>query len=345
MNLLVRCGRIKCGHLGSFAPIVWLFLFGFVPVTDAAEYDPMAVFSADPRSPVDVSIRDDRRDREIPIRVYLPKSVDSAPLILFSHGLGGSRRGGRYLGNHWSARGYVVVALQHIGSDESVWKGVPAGQRFSAMKSAASLQNNAARLRDVPVVLDQLTDWNQTRSHRFYHCFDVSKVGVSGHSFGAVTAQGVGGQTPPLIGNRFVDSRIGAAVMLSPSFRGRSDPSRTFGNVQIPWLLITGTKDTSPIGDTDVENRRKVYASLPDTIDKYELVLHEAEHFAFADEQQQWREQQRDPNHHQSILAVTTAFWDSHLRCDANARRWLHGRGMRTVLQPRDQWQMQLAKP
>ena len=43
-----------------------------------------------------------------------------APVVLFSHGLGGSREGYGYLGSYWAAHGYVAVHLQHIGSDETM---------------------------------------------------------------------------------------------------------------------------------------------------------------------------------------------------------------------------------
>ncbi len=54
-------------------------------------------------------VKDTSRDRVIPIRVYFPPSEKPAPVILFSHGLGGSRDNNPYLGNHWAACGYFVV--------------------------------------------------------------------------------------------------------------------------------------------------------------------------------------------------------------------------------------------
>jgi hypothetical protein len=47
----------------------------------------------------------------------------------------------------------------------------------------------------------------------------------------------------------------------------------------------------------------------------------------------------RKATHHRSILALSTAFWDCHLRGDAAARAWLHGDDPRRVLDAEDLWQ------
>ncbi len=49
--------------------------------------------------------------------------------------------------------------------------------------------------------------------------------------------------------------------------------------------------------------------------------------------------EERNPNHHRVILALSTAFWDSHLRQNPAARAWLEGGGPSSVLEPKDRWQ------
>jgi predicted dienelactone hydrolase len=132
----------------------------------SSSYDPQLMPSEPLPAPLDLSIRDNTRSRDIPIRVYLPVTINAAPVVLFSHGLGGSRENNPYLGKHWSARGYVVVFLQHEGSDDSVWKGIPAGDRMAALKEAASFNNFMLRVKDVSVALDQLTTWSQESGTR-----------------------------------------------------------------------------------------------------------------------------------------------------------------------------------
>jgi predicted dienelactone hydrolase len=289
-------------------------------------------------------VKDPSRQREIPLKVYLPAAADSSPVVLFSHGLGGTREGCAYLGSHWSARGYLVVFLQHPGSDDLVWKDAPIRKRMKAMQEAASLQNLLLRVRDVPVVLDQLEGWNKDDRHELAGKLNMQRVGMSGHSFGAVTTQAVSGQSMPLGGTRSTDARIKAAISFSPSSPRRGDPNQAFGSVKIPWLLMTGTKDTSPIGGQTVESRMAVYRLLPGSIDKYELVLHNAEHSAFTDRALPGDKEPRNPNHHRAILALSTAFWDAHLQDDDSARAWLNGTEARSVLESKDRWQLQCAE-
>ncbi len=277
-------------------------------------------------------------ERALPLLIYLPPDGSPAPVVLFSHGLGGSRHGSNFLGKHWSRRGYVVVYLQHPGSDDSVWKEQSRGRRLAAMKSAASAENLRLRIGDVPRVLDQLTAWSLESGHPLAGRLDMSRVGMSGHSFGALTTQAVGGQSFPLLGAKGTDSRILAALPMSPSAPRAGDIQKAFGAVKIPWMLMTGTEDSSPIVNLTVQERLAVYPALPPG-SKYELVLHGARHLAFTNRPLPGDGGGRNPNHHRSILALSTAFWDAYLKEDPAARAWLDGEGPRGVLDPEDRWQ------
>lgn len=136
------------------ATVALLALAVSVPLA-RADYDPLKVEAAKPEFH-DFTVKDAKRARELPIRVYLPKDQGPAPVVLFSHGLGGNREAAPYLGAHWSARGYAVVFVQHPGSDDSVWKGAAVGQRMAVLQKAPSGENLMLRVADVPAVLDQL---------------------------------------------------------------------------------------------------------------------------------------------------------------------------------------------
>ena len=180
-------------------------------------YNPLAVTAQHGPAPLELTVTDAARKRELPIRVYLPAKKTAAPVVLFSHGLGGSREGSAFLGKHWAARGYVCVFLQHPGSDTSVWRGKPVTEVLGAMKKAASLENFLLRVKDVSVVLDQLERWNAQSGHALGGRLDMERVGMSGHSFGAITTEAVSGQVVPGGKALFTDPRIKAAIIFSPS--------------------------------------------------------------------------------------------------------------------------------
>jgi predicted dienelactone hydrolase len=304
----------------------------------ASGYDPLALAANSAPRVVDTGVRDGAR--EIPLRLYVPAQLTSpAPVVLFSHGLGGSREGNAYCGQHWAARGYVAVFLQHPGSDTSVWKDVPPAQRLQALRAAANLKSFRLRVDDVRATLDTLEAWNARGSgNELSGKLDLAHFGMSGHSFGAVTTQAVSGQEFPLVGDRFTDPRIRAALAMSPSQPRRGSATDAFASVQIPWLVMTGTRDTAPIGGQTVAMRLAVFPALRPG-DKYELVLDGAEHSAFTDRALPGDREPRNPNHHRAILALSTAFWDAYLRGDPAAKAWLQGDGPRSVLEAKDRWQ------
>ncbi|MGZ0708743.1 alpha/beta hydrolase family protein [Coraliomargarita sp. W4R53] len=301
-------------------------------------YDPLADDANFVAEVVDREIYDTDRKRVIPLRIYLPVTRTASPVVLFSHGLGGSRENNAYLGNHWASRGYVAVFMQHLGSDESVWKDASEPKRYKSLQAAASRTNVKLRVEDVSSTLDQLQRWQLSSDSSFSGRMDLEHVGMSGHSFGAVTTQAVSGQQQ-LIGFRgTTDDRIDAALAMSPSPPRIGSALRAFSSVEIPWLLMTGTEDVASIGGADVAARLSVFPALP-AGDKFELVLFDASHSAFSDRALPSDRTARNAKHHQAILALSTAFWDAYLRGDTAAAAWLTSDAARAVLEPKDQWQ------
>jgi predicted dienelactone hydrolase len=281
-------------------------------------------------------------NRTLPVRIFLPAGKSPSPVLIFSHGLGGSREGSNFLGRHWSSRGYVTIFLQHPGSDASIWKGKKPLEAYKGMKEAANIEQFLARTRDVTGTLDQLTLLQEKSDDPLQGRLDLKNVGMSGHSFGAKTTQALAGEQGglPILPKNFNDPRIKAAIPMSPSPNGKVDPTFSFGKVTLPWLLMTGTHDGGAKGivPTTPAERMEVYPALP-AGNKYELVLFEAEHSAFTERALQGESKPRNPNHHRVILATSTAFWDAYLRQDAAARAWLKS-DARSVMEKADRWQI-----
>lgn len=336
-RLLAALLLLASAHLHA-QPAVPVLAPGLAPApAQAPAYDPLAKDAKPLAAPLDVTLHDQARKRDLPLRIYLPKDRAATPVILFSHGLGGSCKNNAFMGQHWAARGYVAVFVQHPGSDSGVWQNQPVAKRLNAMRQAASLQNFILRAQDIPAVLDQLALWNQDPKHALSGRLDMKHIGMSGHSFGAITTQAVSGQKLPTGQAAFTDPRIVAAVAFSPSIQKKLSAKQAFGEVKIPWLLMTGTKDTSFIGGITVADRLNVFPALPKG-GKYEVVLDKAEHSAFSDRALPGDKQKRNPNHHRVILALSTAFWDAYLKGDEKAKAWLDGGGAKGVLEKGDGW-------
>jgi predicted dienelactone hydrolase len=134
-----------------------------VPPTRAIDYDPLRIDADAPVRVLDREVVDASRSRTLPIRLYLPdKGLDPRPVVLFSHGLGGSREAAGFLGQHLASWGYVAVHIQHPGSDESVWAGLTSrAEAIAALKEAVKdVRVSIDRFKDVPFAVDRLEEMN-----------------------------------------------------------------------------------------------------------------------------------------------------------------------------------------
>jgi predicted dienelactone hydrolase len=307
----------------------------------AAEASPLPLGRAAAQATCDAVWRDTVRRRDIPVRVRMPSGTGAVPLVLFSHGLGGSVAAGTTWGEHWARHGIAVIHIQHPGSDEGVWKDVPAARRQASMRDAMSAEQLVARTEDVRFVLDAATTRAAVGACDLRR-IDRSRIGMSGHSYGAHTTQAVAGQGFPA-GRTMREPRIRAAIAFSPAPPNRpgADVLRSaFGGIGIPFFSITGTRDEVPtLTPTTPSQRTLPYAHMPPG-DKYLLVFEGADHAAFGGQSRPLRGGGGTPaTVEDDVKAATLAFWRSTLLGDTTARRWLSGGGLRSALAPRDRFE------
>lgn len=269
--------------------------------------------------------KDQKRDREVPVTIYAPKAGSPLPVIIFSHGLGGTRDGYGYIGRHWASHGYVSVHLQHHGSDDAVWKG--SKEPLVEMKKAVkNIANSVNRALDVRFALDELERLNRDDAV-FKGRLDLSRGGVTGHSFGGWTTQAVAGQVFVLPAKEMSlgDPRVKAAVIMSPSpAPGKMAQDKAFGSVKVPCLHLTGTKDDG-VGVTEVKasERRMPFDSMTKS-DQYLMIFKDGDHMIYANVRGKGPRGPRDERFLDLIRMSTTAFWDAYLCNDAAAKAWLN---------------------
>ena len=180
--------------------------------TEAGAYDTL-----------DLDWADTARQRPVPVRLYRPLAMATGarvPLIVFSHGIGGSRRGYTWLGRFVAAHGIASLHLQHVGSDRTLWS----GGLFSLvgrLQDAAQADEALARVRDFRFALDTLLagEWGSA--------IDPARIVAAGHSYGANTSLLVAGAQVPQAGEALADPRVRAAIVMSaPPFYGEPEPRR-----------------------------------------------------------------------------------------------------------------------
>lgn len=315
--------------------VTWAWVLWLLPGVAAVRAEPYKP-DAGPHELATMTLewRDQARQRDVPVRLYYPKPADGAagpfPLVVVSHGLGGTRDGLSYVGRHWASHGYVCVHIQHVGSDASL---LAATRPMQALRDALADPRHAInRPLDVSFVIDQVTTMNQSHPD-FKGRVDLQRIGMAGHSFGAYTTLAVGGQVfVDRLGRRrtIADPRVKALLPMSaPPGKGPHDVA--FGQLKLPCLHLTGTKDDSPITETTAADRRVPFDHMPGP-DNYLVTFEGADHMVFGGRDRRGPGGTNDERIHALILQSTAAFWDAHLKGNADARRWLSEGGFEKEL-------------
>ncbi|TVQ08986.1 MAG: alpha/beta hydrolase [Leptolyngbya sp. DLM2.Bin27] len=210
-----------------------------------------------------------------PVQLYLPEvlpgqrgmPIQGFPLVVISHGLGGTSASFTYLAEYLAERGIAVVAIEHTGSNDQQLFALMTGQSGAVVQDEEFLR----RPREVSFTLNTLTSLN-TRSSPLQGRLDLNRVGVLGQSFGGYTALAVGGATfdaeglaevcppgtltfnPSLLlqcqvvrlsnpGNSLSDPRIRSIFAINPIGSALFGDTG-FGQIAVPVMLVASTGDT-----------------------------------------------------------------------------------------------------
>ncbi|MEO3924385.1 chlorophyllase [Micromonosporaceae bacterium B7E4] len=220
------------------------------------------------------------RDEDLQVRVSAPVTGDELPIIVFSHGFGGSLDSYAPLVDFWTAHGFAVLQPTHL--DSRTLNVTPDDPRYPEIWRF--------RVEDLTRIIDQL-DRIEASVPGLAGRLDHSRKAVAGHSWGAQTASMLLGarvlDAHGVPGEDLSDPRISAGVLLAPPGTGGADltpfaaehytfMNPDFTGMATPALVVAGDKDQSALTVRGPEWFTDPYFLSPGT--KSLLTLFGAEH-------------------------------------------------------------------
>lgn len=189
-----------------------------------------------------------------------PMIAGKYPLVLISHGSGGSHLIYHTITRHLAQNGFIVAMTEHYGNNRV------------DNHLGDSVENLQYRPRHLKMTIDRLLD------HPDFGKNLNGKVAVIGHSMGGYTALALAGGTPRTMEGEVItvdhDPRVVAAVLLAPAtgwFMHGLD------KVSIPILILMAEHDSY----TPLWNAEVVEKSVPDPSKVITKVIKGAGHFSF----------------------------------------------------------------
>ena len=275
----------------------------------------------------DTVLHDGTRDKDLHLRIFYPEGPGPFPIIVFSHGAGGSQNCCDALTQHWASYGYVTLQPTHEDSTAQRNNSGAADDNFlRAVRDALKKPELwESRPKDVSFLLNALPALEE-RVPGLAGRLDTADIGVGGHSMGAFTADAIAGarvDLPNHPGTSFADSRVKAALLLSPQGPGEFGlTEHSWDQVRVPLLSMTGSLDRS--ANRQGPDWKKIPFERSEPGDKYHVFISGANHMSFVSARTLMPARAAQG---EMILAyvnsASLAFWDAYLKADPAAKRYL----------------------
>lgn len=319
-----------------------------------------------------LTLKDVARSKDLELRVRAPKLAEGQkapeggwPVVIFSHGAGGSRDAFPDLTIHWASRGYVVILPTHADSialKRRAGEDTPAINDPAGRAQLRGQVDPAQRVADVKFILDSLGELESKvptlHGDKNKGLLSREKLAMAGHSAGALTTEliaGVRGRGKRISGELFTlkdigDPRIKCAIVVSgQGTNGLMFTEDSWSQVKIPMLVITGSLDTSPpqMGNETPESRQHPFVYSRGTAKggppAYLLFIEGATHSSYGGKAIT-RGLGEVPTTDvtkigEAVSSATLAFLDASLNTDKPAADYLASDRIKSVIPEKVRWE------
>lgn len=169
----------------------WLFVFCFVITLIGTPVSRDRIIAQDDKQPAAPSEIEREKlylpgwdpDEPVPAYVYYKKGNKGMPVVIFMHGLGGSKEGDARRMQEWAGKGMFVVAIDaHLHGERKVPGIFPQGKHLGGLGTDYAIWVHQSAVshtaRDVSKIIDALAVRPEV---------DLSRIGVAGISMGSST--------------------------------------------------------------------------------------------------------------------------------------------------------------
>ena len=227
-------------------------------------------------------LHDAQRNKDIELSIEYPTKGGPYPVLIFSPEYGGSRASYVALSAFWAGHGYVVMKPSHAdaGATRAAMDRLMEERRAEQMnrggrrggdrqqtsqqqqpgtfrpdpsqgwESAQTSQDWQNRVADVRFIIDSLPRLIE-QYPEIKERVDATKIGVGGHSYGALTAM-MTAET---------DARLKAVEAMSPPgpLPERGLTRESFAATRVPALFLTGSRDFGATQTEDATWRKQAF--------------------------------------------------------------------------------------
>jgi len=250
-------------------------------------------------------LHDAQRNKDIEVSIEYPTKGGPYPVLIFSPEYGGSRASYVALSAFWAGHGYVVMKLSHADAgatraamDRLMEERRAAGEQRNrggrrgrdrqqtsqlqqpgtfrpdpsqGWESEQTPQDWQNRVADVRFIIDSLPRLIE-QYPEIKERVDATKIGVGGHSYGALTAM-MTAET---------DARVKVVEAMSPPgpLADRGLTRESFAAIRVPALFLTGSRDFGATQTEDATWRKQAF-DLSAPADKWYVSIQGAGRAAF----------------------------------------------------------------